>query len=1353
MFNLSIRFYLYTTFILASLFFTQQVYANSQQNFNELGSAIIDVYPPEDYKSESTNWFVQQHENGIIFLANFNGLHSFDGTKWRSYTTLVNTPIIQFVIRGNRIYIGTHTDVGYFIINAEGLSYHSLLAELTKEQRNFTQVNNVYAFEQRIYFVSPEQIMSYDPQTGFQVLLPKISFRRAWQTGTRLFFTDGDLLKYIENNEVHIVPFQENKSPSRFSFVQSITVENNKQAYLIGTYQHGVYLWHNNAFSPWIADSRPEAKYGMYNSLPIGDNIIAIATIHNGVILVNHAGETIYHLNTDNGLPVNITLNIFLDSQQGLWLAQEGQLTRVQLPFELSTFTTKQADIANIIAFTRLNNTLYLAAINGIMTIDKHGEVKNLENVIFSAKDIIQSHNKLIIAGSGGCQIYDPLTGDISILLKTTLCHDLYLSKINTDLLFITTEQGLFVSTWNSVEWQSPIQLIQENELNGDMVEDEQGQIWIASQKNQLIRTSLQKGEWQTQRIEFDSLYPKPLVLDGKLIISTKNGLFNWDNLQQSLTNKVSWFHNYFGNNAPAPTYLYRDSKQRLWLSSSQHSGYLTFNQGKPDSWHIYPVTASSMKSLNTVFVENNVTWLGFVNGVVRYQPQHFSVDKTLQSNIHARISEIYDKTENKSLGVMLLNNNKVLDIQYQHSLRVFFSLSNYLQSKNNEFRYRLNKQNWSAWSKESYVDLGHLNGGSYNISMQARDVQNNIYTAEQRSFNVIPPWYLNQWAYLLYVMAGLALLIGTAKLYAKSHTRRLLVEQQRLEQQVVERTATIQQQTDKLTQMAEAKSRFFANVSHEFRTPLTLTIGPLQTIIQQQMMSNPQGQEYLRIALENSQQMLSLVGQLLDINRLESGEMVLSVVKLSLADVIKNSIKPFQLLAQKQQIYIVKIGLEQQSIIWFDVEHLKTIMSNLLSNAIKFSPAGSKIEVGLKLDQRNQQWILWVKDQGYGIPDNERSQLFKRFYQGKNSSNSLQPGTGIGLSMIKELLELHQGSVELDNNYTNGCLFKVTLKTGSIHYQTKHFADNATHNVSVSAEDSSFVEKESAEPSNLETKDTGIVLANHDEAIQSLPTVLVVDDNEDLRLFIRATIQSNYNVITASNGQQALQQVELAQPDFIISDIMMPVMDGLEFTQHIKDNAATAHIPLLLLSAKNTKRQTVEGLQGGADDYLTKPFDSSELIARIAAHLQQKRNIARSIYKIFMDEQAAQAKYQETEPSNETHKDSFEFKFIRFIADNLTNPKLNVPLITQSLHLERRTLLRKVKAAFACTPNQYIKNQRLQRALHMLQQQCGSISEIAYAVGFQNMSYFSRSFSEYFGVAPSDYTKITNLSTSLKSK
>lgn len=1291
------------------VFFSQNVWASQStsdtHSNNELGSAIIEVFDPLEFDGDASNWYMEQHANGTMFLANNSGLYSFDGTKWRKHPQSGPGHINQFTILDERIYVGLKGDLGFYTTHVQGdLTYQSLLSEIPADKRCFGSIRNVFQFEGRVYFISAEQIMAYHPQSGVQIYLPQDHFRRAWLAGDRLFATDGDGLIYLQNNKIHGVDVMPKEGLGRIGFVQSLG-----QDFLIGSMKKGVFLWSENQLIPWIDSERPEAAYAPYNSIHINEKIIAIATLRNGVIFVDHAGRLIYHLNKENGLPADTTLNLFLDQQQGLWLSQQTQVSRVQLPFELSVFTSGKEDVYGVYGITRHLGQLYLAAISGYMRIDQSGKTTRIEDVNTSGQDIISVHGNLLLAGATQCQIYDPIKLQLKTLLKTAKCNDFLLSKIDPSLLFIATGTGILLSQWNGSDWSTPTQILVEHRVASKMLEDAKGQIWLSNGDNQLVKIHKPKSEWQVSKIDFTDPLIKPLILDGQLLVSTENGLFHWNDKNNKTVGKVAWFYDYFGNEAEPPTFLHRDAQQRVWLSNSTEAGFVRLKEGKIEQWSNYVGAAIGTSKLHSVYDDGNITWLGFDKGLVRFN----SIDDNNRVNqnlkVRANISEIYNKATHLPLALNLFGQSEqVIEGQYETtSMRIFFALSNYLKRQDNEFRYRLDEDAWSAWSKETFVDLGHLNGGHYLIQMQAKDPQNQLYTADSRSIYIIPPWYLSKTAIGFYILSIIAMLGVSAWFAQRMRTAKLKQQNLLLENQVNERTAEVQAQAQELKQQQILKDRFFANVSHEFRTPLTLTIGPLKTLLEENAQQlDDSGQSLANTALNNANKMLALVGQVLDMNRLEAGKLLLHIGHYDVAELLRNLQQRFSHWAEQENQKIVCNHCLDPQYLYVDLDQIEKCIANLLSNAIKYSGKGCNIV--LQLEQNKNDVIIQVIDDGKGIKNVERDKVFERFYQAHDSENLSTPGTGIGLALVKEIVELHQGSVTLTTGSEQGCCFSITLKKGHTHFSKDQIVEPIS--LSITQQIEKPIQEKITQNDNDHT------------------TLLIVDDNEELRQFISLRLSASYKILQAENGQQGLTSACEHLPDLIISDVMMPIMTGLEMTRKLKSAAATKTIPVILLTAKSTKRETVEGFNAGADDYLTKPFDTSELVMRVNALINARKNVRQNM-----------AFEQSADTLQLAQKSPLSKRITQHIEQHLSDPGFTVNKLAQMMHMSSKTLTRKCNSEMGMSPLVYVNQIRIHHATNLLKDGKLTISEIGYALGFESLAYFSRNYKKHTGKSPSE--------------
>jgi signal transduction histidine kinase/DNA-binding response OmpR family regulator len=659
-----------------------------------------------------------------------------------------------------------------------------------------------------------------------------------------------------------------------------------------------------------------------------------------------------------------------------------------------------------------------------------------------------------------------------------------------------------------------------------------------------------------------------------------------------------------------------------------------------------------------------------------------------------------------------------------QSTLRLSYASSDSSSPIATEYRTRLGNNpsaQWSAWSTETYRDFTQLAPKQYRFELEARDAWGRV-TSTQLDFMVLAPWYLTKTAYAIYILLSLLLIAAFTWSVQKWRTAALEEANRILERKVETRTKEVSDKVEQLRQQQILKDRFFGNVSHEFRTPLTLTIGPLETIISQHKTELSSSVTHLaNTALSNASRMLALVGQVLDMNRLEAGKLPLRVSQYNIAELLRNTAERFQSWAQQQEQSISVLNCDEPLLLWFDIDQLDKCISNLLSNAIKYSGKGSHIQIALLTDK--DQAHIQVQDNGTGISEQAKDKVFERFYQDKSSENISAPGTGIGLALVKELMQMHHGEAQLIDSEDSGCCFVLSLQKGHEHFQQSQIVEPIAMEKSPNTEPSSNNKGLSGSEQAI-SKLSGSISADNED----LTTLLIVDDNKELLNFISLRLSASYRILQADNGLQGYEMACKELPDLIVSDVNMPVMTGLELAEKIKGNPDTRTIPIILLTAKATKREIVEGFSVGADDYLTKPFDTSELIMRVNAQINA-RKLARE----------AQAPHL-SEPCDKPV--TFENKLINTIQQHLTDPSFNAERLADSLYMSRDTLIRKCKKACGETPLNLITEKRMQKADELLLANTMSVSEVAYACGFESLAYFSKRYKKHRGKSPSEVAK-----------
>jgi signal transduction histidine kinase/DNA-binding response OmpR family regulator/ligand-binding sensor domain-containing protein len=583
---------------------------------------------------------------------------------------------------------------------------------------------------------------------------------------------------------------------------------------------------------------------------------------------------------------------------------------------------------------------------------------------------------------------------------------------------------------------------------------------------------------------------------------------------------------------------------------------------------------------------------------------------------------------------------------------------------------------------------------------------------------SISPPWWRTWWAYGVY---GLLLI---SALYAGYRTR---LRQVHLKQQ-----AEMEHfQAEHLAEVDRLKSRFFSNISHEFRTPLTLILGPAEQGTAST--EEPSSRQKFHLIRENARKLLGLVNQLLDFSRLESGMMRLQVSSGDLVPFLRRVVMSFESWAERKHI-----GLEFHSDVesirgFFDGDKIEKIVNNLMSNALKFTPDGGAVVVQVspspprrltKLHEgerarEGEGVTITVSDTGAGISPDHLPHIFDRFYRVDETHTT--EGTGIGLALTKELVDLHHGTITVESTLGEGSVFTVTFPIEQSAYSPNEIAESA---LQVEEREHAEAEDSFEEPRPVSTT----------APVEGKPIVLIVEDNVDLRAYIREYLQVDYAVHEAANGKEGYDRATEIVPDLVISDIMMPQMDGIELCRALKQDVRTSHVPVILLTARAGTDSKIEGLEIGADDYVTKPFETKELGARVRNLIEQRRLLRMKF--------SAGVVLKPGEVAVTSLDDALLKRVMGAVEKGMSNEEFGVDDLSREVALGRRQLERKLQGLTGLSPAEFIRTMRLQRAHELLSKNAGTVSEIAFQVGFSSPSYFSSCFRERFGYPPSEVNR-----------
>ncbi len=688
-------------------------------------------------------------------------------------------------------------------------------------------------------------------------------------------------------------------------------------------------------------------------------------------------------------------------------------------------------------------------------------------------------------------------------------------------------------------------------------------------------------------------------------------------------------------------------------------------------------------------------------------------------------------------------------DLRLSHSDNILtfeFAALDFSAPEKNRYAYRVRgfSDEWIEAGVERTATFTNLSPGSYTFQVQGSN-NDGVWneTGASLALVILPPWWRTPWAVALYVLmiAGIGLALRRYEM-----NRLQLKHRARRESEVAEQ----------LRELDRTRSRFFANVSHEFRTPLTLTLGPLDDLRSgfHGPLSEPvQGQ--VELAHRNAGRVLELIDQLLEVARLEAGSTQLHAGPLDLGGLIHRVAAEFESLAGRWEVELEVETPDDPVEVVADPPHLEKILGNLLSNALKFTPAGGTVTLRLEADDDVR---ITVTDTGSGIPAPELPRIFDRFYRGRLPSEQAQPGTGIGLALVRELVHLHGGTVEVESEIGVGSRFTVVLRRGQDHLREDQLEVPSAADPPV-IPIAPIWPVEPVEPigsigsveagARAEAEADGAAVgtgASPEGDAPDVTTILIAEDNPELRAYIRRHLEGRFRLLEAGDGEQALKMVRESLPDLVISDVMMPVMDGYELCRRLKGDPDTDFIPVVLLTARAAAEDRLTGLRDRADAYLTKPFDMEELrtVVRNQIEVRERLEIRLSALSAAGPSDPGDAPPYpppHAAPVDATSPDARFLEEVRtVIEEHMADEDLTVEELARKVAHSRSHLHRRLKELIDESPSDLIRRMRLERAASLLAAGAGSVSRIAYAVGFKSLAHFSNRFSDHFGVRPSRY-------------
>jgi signal transduction histidine kinase/ligand-binding sensor domain-containing protein/DNA-binding response OmpR family regulator len=1370
-------------FILLNTFFSTFLLAQNQK-------LVFHRLTDNDGLSNGSVADIFQDSQGFIWLCTEDGLNLFDGYTFKSYkhsstdsTSISNNTVLAIIEdKGGKIWVGTNNGLNVFDRSSQTFKKYFF------NQSNFKSISSdrITKFcldrDNQLWIGTDNGLNRYNPQTN--------DFTR--------YNVEEDLSRNVKGNTITDLACDKNgmiwtseyfrglfRIDPKTGIIKNYPV--NPNGGLIKDIVLSICPNPNGNF--WLGllngeliDFDPGKEKANYFSFNIKQGIVNSSSSIQGIVQSNAnlwflSGKVLVNYDTHTkaiktysndplnreSFPKGTPISITQISNGNIWIGLEGVVFFNPKGEKFSPYyhvlpkeTPKiRQNYTTTFYINGHGNLLIGTFLDGLIQLKQEtGQFKRLTSpAVFSGTVIHDIKEKgegnLWIATDVGLVLYDPVSNKVISQYRhndndpQSLYHD------DVNIVFTDRNKRLWLSTQESLDVLNPEGTLfkhytREN-LQGlshykvtAILEDRDGFIWIgtfkglnkidpeSNQITQYLPSSNQENQISDSYINTNGIYQDK---SGMIWISTKNGLNSFDP-------KTKSFSTYYQSDGLLSDNVYQvkeDDSGNLWVTSGKGISKINLSS---KTFRNY--TSLDGLDINTASFMKDKSGFFYIGG--RHENYYRFYPDSIHDNLVAPdvyLTNFY--LFNKPAGIFpvdissplheSLSSTKQLVLNYKQSDFAFeFTALNYNLAEKNRFAYKMEgfNEDWIYTNaKRRIAGYTNLDHGDYIFRVKASN-NDGIWneTGTSIRIKVLPPPWKTKLAYFIYAL----IIIISLYLIRSIMMRQLnLKNSLRLEHLELEKERAFD----------AIKTKFFTNISHEFRTPLTLISGPINKLIARAKENKTEENElkYLQLIEQNTKRLAQLTNQLLDFRMIETGTMKLELYHGDMVPFVQSICDRFTQFAQNKNISLEFSSSGKSVNVWFDPDKLDKIASNLLSNALKFTPENGKISVHIsQKHNHSNRVILKVKDSGIGISPEELDHIFNRFYQVSSSNTSIYEGSGIGLALAKEMAKLCNGDITVESMLGDGSVFTVELPV-----ELNQF-DNYTI----------LSELKKADPEvdaryNTKSETETQTVSNPTVLIQNKtkPTVLIIEDNKDMRFYINDILNQTCNTHEAENGTLGLEKAFQINPDIIICDVMMPVMDGIEVTRILKTDSRTSHIPILLLTALSSVENKLKGLETGANDYITKPFNPDILLLKIKNTISSRQKAKE--YFIQSIEQKVNPKFhgQNIHPAEVTIN-SLDEKILQhaliIVEKNISDPEFNVDRFSAAIGMEASTLYKKLMALIDMPPGEFIRDIRMKRAAQLLDQNKISISEIAYMVGFDSPNYFSKVFKKYYNISPSDY-------------
>lgn len=1306
---------------------------------------------------------ITQDKKGFLWFSTESGLNRFDGNEFRIYkksnSNKTNT------ISGNElnvVYADKYDDIIWIATQRDGLNAFDYNTETFTQYKSDQSnphgiitndiTNIVNSSDGNIWITTYHQGFDYfDKQTKkFKhyntKTLPGLISNGIWSLAEdknkTLYIGHVDAgLSIISKDNKSIKNFKSNLNDLKSlpgNRVNVVFIDNNQNLW-VGT-NNGLALFNPTTENFTVFKHDPNNRQSLVSNTilsitQLNDGNLWVGTENGGISILNIQQsmflmpnsikfDNIYPGDNNQSLSNKTIRSIFQDSFNNIWIGTYGDginfISHRQPLFENWSYSPIPG-VANSlsgktvwgICVDNLNQLWVGTDGNGIDIFDDGNKIRtynsynsNLtDNAILAA--FRDSQNNLWFGTfSGGVNIFDHKSKIFKSIPITNSNDIRCFAEDNDHNIWIGSGKGIYIYNLNNQEIKNVNS--KNSALREDLIRsilfDNKGRIWIGS-----FGGGLSVYDSQMNLIDFFNTtkgFPSNTInhifkdKNNDIWIGTGNGLVFFKSKKD-----ISSYTVFNENNGIKSSHIRAitdDDNGNIWFSTNSDISQYALKQKKFYNYSYYDgIPLGDFMSGSVSKMTDGSIYFGSHNGLCFFYPKNITQRISIPPVVITTFI-LYDK--NTELSKNELNKPIVDNIKLRYSQNTFkisFNILDYSLNNLVEYSYRLKglEDSWYSTNNENSIMFRNIPPGTYKLLIKAR-IKNQEWSDQVTSMTITiePPFWLTWGAKFIYILIIVIFILWIARFYK----RRVELENSLLYEKINHK---------KEQELNNERLRFFTNITHELRTPLTLILGPLEDLSVDSSLSEKHAKK-ISVIYKSATRLLNLVNQILEFRKTETQNKKLSVKKDNLASLIQEvSLKYKELNTKEGLSFETKIA-DGNYEIYYDQDVIATILENLMSNAIKYTESGSivlSIENVIEHDIEYTQ--ITVKDTGRGIQAESINKIFDRYYQEQN--NFQKSGTGIGLALVNNLAILHEGEVLVESEIGIGTEFRFKIISNNTYPNAIHKYNN----------------EEKKEPETFD---------EIDEVQTSKPIILVVEDDEEINEYITNSLSAEYIVYSALNGKDGLEKASIYIPDIIISDIMMPEMDGFNLTRTLKADIRTSHIPIILLTAKDNIQDRTEGYSIGAESYITKPFSASLLRARIKNLFDTRRKIAEQIQT---DTSNSEKSTVVTNSLNELDKEFIE-KITDIIEENIDSESLDVNFIADKIFMSHSTLYRKIKALTDMTINEFIRKIRMKLAEELLLSGKYSISEISYMVGINSVTYFRQCFKDQFGLAPTEYLK-----------